>query len=144
MHHAAAEDLDPTGLFAGRASRALADLTGHIHLGRGLRERKEARAKARLRFAEEAIGEVRERRLEVDEGNAFIDRHPTIKVLALSFLLMVGVVLLAEGFGAHIPKGYIYGAMGFSVFVEILNIRTTRKLKAVELNQVPHVRDIEK
>jgi predicted tellurium resistance membrane protein TerC len=72
-----------------------------------------------------------------------VERHPSIKVLALSFLLMVGVVLLAEGFGAHIPKGYIYGAMGFSVFVEILNIRTTRKTKAVELNQVPHVRDIE-
>lgn len=73
-----------------------------------------------------------------------VERHPSIKVLALSFLLMVGVVLIGEGFGAHIPKGYIYGAMGFSVFVEIINIRTTRKIKAVELNQVPHVRDIEK
>jgi predicted tellurium resistance membrane protein TerC len=51
-------------------------------------------------------------------------------VLALSFLLMIGLVLVAEGFGAHIPKGYIYGAMGFSVFVELINIRTTRKLRA--------------
>jgi predicted tellurium resistance membrane protein TerC len=51
-------------------------------------------------------------------------------VLALSFLLMVGVVLLAEGFSVHVPKGYIYGAMGFSVFVEIINIRSTRKARA--------------
>lgn len=71
-----------------------------------------------------------------------VERHPSIKVLALSFLLMVGVVLLAEGFGGHVPKGYIYGAMGFSVFVEIINIRSTRKTRALNLDQVPHVRDI--
>jgi predicted tellurium resistance membrane protein TerC len=59
-----------------------------------------------------------------------VERHPSIKVLALSFLLMVGVVLLAEGFSVHVPKGYIYGAMGFSVFVEIINIRSTRKARA--------------
>ena len=72
----------------------------------------------------------------------FVERHPSVKVLALSFLLMIGFVLMAEGFGAHIPKGYVYGAMGFSVFVEMVNIRTTRKRKPVELNQVPHVADI--
>ncbi len=74
--------------------------------------------------------------------SSFVERHPSVKVLALSFLLMIGLVLVAEGFGAHIPKGYIYGAMGFSVFVELLNIRTTRKTRPVELNQVPHVADI--
>lgn len=72
----------------------------------------------------------------------FVERHPSIKVLALSFLLMIGVVLIAEGFGAHIGKGYIYGAMGFSVFVEILNIASTRKTKALPLNQVPHTSEI--
>ncbi len=59
--------------------------------------------------------------------SAFVERHPSVKVLALSFLLMIGLVLVAEGFGAHIPKGYIYGAMGFSVFVELVNLRTSRK-----------------
>jgi predicted tellurium resistance membrane protein TerC len=60
---------------------------------------------------------------------AFVERHPSIKVLALAFLLMVGFVLVAEGFGAHIGKGYIYGAMGFSIFVEMINIRSNRKPK---------------
>jgi len=64
----------------------------------------------------------------------FVERHPSAKMLALSFLLMIGFVLLGEGFGFHIPKGYIYGAMGFSVFVELLNIRTTRKTRIVRLN----------
>ncbi len=72
----------------------------------------------------------------------FVERHPSVKVLALSFLLMIGVVLIAEGFGAHIGKGYIYGAMGFSVFVEMLNIASTRKTKVVALNQVPHTSEI--
>ena len=53
----------------------------------------------------------------------FVDRHPTVKMLALSFLLLIGVTLIAEGFGQHISKGYIYFAMGFSVFVEMLNLR---------------------
>jgi predicted tellurium resistance membrane protein TerC len=53
----------------------------------------------------------------------FVERHPTVKMLALSFLLLIGVTLLAEGFGQHIAKGYIYFAMGFSVFVEMLNLR---------------------
>ncbi len=74
----------------------------------------------------------------------FVERHPSVKVLALSFLLMIGFVLVCEAFGAHIGKGYIYGAMGFSVFVELINIRTTRKTKPVALNQVPHTADIAK
>lgn len=53
----------------------------------------------------------------------FVERHPTFKMLALSFLLLIGFTLIAEGWGAHIPKGYIYAAMGFSVFVEMLNMR---------------------
>ena len=53
----------------------------------------------------------------------FVHRHPTVKMLALSFLLMIGLSLVAEGFGQHIPKGYIYFAMAFSVFVEMLNLR---------------------
>jgi len=53
----------------------------------------------------------------------FVSEHPTVKVLALSFLLLIGVSLVAEGFGHHIPKGYIYFAMGFSVFVEMINLR---------------------
>jgi predicted tellurium resistance membrane protein TerC len=66
----------------------------------------------------------------------FIERHPTMKVLALSFLLLIGVVLLADGLGQHISKGYIYSAMAFSLFVEILNIRL-RKVTAppVHLHQ---------
>jgi predicted tellurium resistance membrane protein TerC len=57
----------------------------------------------------------------------FVDRHPTIKVLALSFLVMIGVTLIAEGFGLHIPKGYVYFAMAFSVSVEMLNIKARKK-----------------
>jgi predicted tellurium resistance membrane protein TerC len=56
----------------------------------------------------------------------FVDRHPTVKMLALSFLLLIGVTLIAEGFEQHISKGYIYFAMGFSVFVETLNLRLQR------------------
>jgi predicted tellurium resistance membrane protein TerC len=55
--------------------------------------------------------------------SAFVHRHPTVKMLALSFLLLIGMSLLLEGFGQHIPKGYIYFAMGFSVFVEMINLR---------------------
>lgn len=57
----------------------------------------------------------------------FVDRHPTIKILALSFLILVGVTLIVEGFDVHVPKGYIYFAMAFSVIVEMLNIRMRRK-----------------
>jgi predicted tellurium resistance membrane protein TerC len=56
-----------------------------------------------------------------------IDTHPTIKMLALSFLLMIGIVLVADGFGHHIEKGYVYFAMGFSLFVEMLNIRSRKE-----------------
>lgn len=57
----------------------------------------------------------------------FVSTHPTIKMLALSFLLLIGVVLIADGFGHHVPKGYVYFAMAFSVCVEMLNIRMRRK-----------------
>jgi predicted tellurium resistance membrane protein TerC len=65
----------------------------------------------------------------------FIHRHPSIKMLALSFLLMIGVMLVAEGLDHHIPKGYIYFAMAFSVFVEALNIRTRKKSFPVHLHE---------
>jgi predicted tellurium resistance membrane protein TerC len=58
--------------------------------------------------------------------NDFVHRHPTVKMLALSFLLMIGVALIAEGFDRHIPKGYIYFAMAFSMFVEMLNLKTRK------------------
>ena len=66
--------------------------------------------------------------------SSFVHRHPTVKMLALSFLLLIGMSLLLEGFGQHIPKGYIYFAMGFSVFVEVLNIRV-RKGEPVKLHR---------
>ena len=59
--------------------------------------------------------------------SAFVDKHPTIKILALSFLLLIGFTLIVEGLHQHIPKGYIYFAMAFSVFVEILNLRLRAK-----------------
>jgi predicted tellurium resistance membrane protein TerC len=59
----------------------------------------------------------------------FVNEHPTVKVLALSFLLLIGASLIAEGFGTHIPKGYIYFAMAFSVFVEMINLRAAKKRK---------------
>ena len=64
----------------------------------------------------------------------FVQRHPTIKMLALSFLLLIGVMLVAEGFHTKIPKGYIYFAMAFSVLVEILNLRLRKKSPPVELH----------
>ncbi|MDO9469483.1 MAG: TerC family protein, partial [Nitrosomonas sp.] len=60
----------------------------------------------------------------------FVDEHPTIKILALSFLILVGVMLMVEGFGVHVPKGYIYFAMAFSVTVEMLNLRMRKKRMA--------------
>ena len=65
----------------------------------------------------------------------FVDQRPTVKMLALSFLLLIGFSLVAEGLGQHIPKGYIYFAMGFSVFVEMLNLRLRRKAEPVHLRQ---------
>jgi predicted tellurium resistance membrane protein TerC len=65
----------------------------------------------------------------------FVDRHPTVKMLALSFLILVGVALIAEGFEFHIPKGYIYFAMAFSVGVEMLNLRLRRRTAPVHLHK---------
>jgi len=63
----------------------------------------------------------------------FVEQHPTVKILALSFLLLIGVALITDGLGLHIPKGYIYFAMTFSVFVEMINLRVRKK-------QVPPIR----
>ena len=68
----------------------------------------------------------------------FVDRHPTIKMLALSFLILVGLTLLVEGFDVHVPKGYIYFAMAFSVGVEMLNIRMRRKAAPIKLRKPIH------
>ena len=65
----------------------------------------------------------------------FVERHPTVKMLALSFLLLIGVSLIGEGLDQHIPKGYIYFAMGFSVFVEMINLRVRSKSEPVHLRQ---------
>lgn len=73
-------------------------------------------------FAAKSIGE-------------FVDQHPTIKILALSFLLLIGMSLIAEGLDMHIPKGYIYFAMAFSVGVEILNIKIRRNRQALRLSK---------
>jgi predicted tellurium resistance membrane protein TerC len=67
--------------------------------------------------------------------SGFVDRHPTIKMLALSFLVLIGTNLVAEGFGVHIPKGYTYFAMGFSVAVEMLNLRLRKAAKPVQLHR---------
>jgi predicted tellurium resistance membrane protein TerC len=75
-----------------------------------------------MMFSARAIGE-------------FVDRHPTVKMLALSFLILVGVALIAEGWDFHIPKGYIYFAMAFSVGVEMLNLRARAKREAVRLRR---------
>ena len=65
----------------------------------------------------------------------FVDRHPTIKILALSFLILIGVTLMAEGLGQHISKGYIYFAMGFSFFVEMINLQVRKKSQPVQLHK---------
>ncbi len=67
--------------------------------------------------------------------SGFVNRHPTVKMLALSFLLLIGFTLLLEGFDQHISKGYIYFAMGFAVFVEFLNLRTRRRRRRIEAQQ---------
>ncbi len=68
--------------------------------------------------------------------SSFVERHPTVKMLALSFLLLIGVTLIADGLGRHIPRGYIYFAMGYSVFVELLNLRMkSAKAKPVNLRE---------
>jgi len=79
--------------------------------------------------------------LSVHSIGAFVERHPTVKVLALSFLMMIGMVLIAEGLNFHIPKGYVYFAMGFSIVVEAINIRVARKSRPVALH-APKVGDM--
>lgn len=69
----------------------------------------------------------------------FVDAHPTIKILALSFLLMIGFTLVAEGFAVHVPKGYIYFAMAFSVAVELLNIRVHRRSSVASVKLVKQI-----
>jgi predicted tellurium resistance membrane protein TerC len=76
--------------------------------------------------------------LSAESISAFVHRHPTVKMLALSFLLLIGLSLMAEGFDHHIPKGYIYFAMGFSVFVEAINLKMKKKAQPVHLHE-PYV-----
>ena len=78
--------------------------------------------------------------VSADPISAFVNRHPTVKVLALSFLLLIGVSLVGDGLGMHVPKGYIYFAMGFSVFVEMINLRVRRTAAPVKLHQ-PYVQE---
>jgi predicted tellurium resistance membrane protein TerC len=94
-----------------------------------------------------AIGMVDDRRVMVtavvvsvaimmvaaDPISSFVHKHPTVKMLALSFLLLIGLSLILDGAGQHIPKGYIYFAMGFSVFVEMINLRLRKKRAPVHL-----------
>jgi predicted tellurium resistance membrane protein TerC len=68
--------------------------------------------------------------------SAFVNRHPTVKMLALSFLLLIGMSLMLDGFGQHVPKGYIYFAMGFSVFVEMINLRLRRRAEPVQQHEL--------
>ena len=72
--------------------------------------------------------------LSAEPISAFVHKHPTVKMLALSFLLLIGMSLILEGFDHHIPKGYIYFAMGFSVFVEMINLRLRKVTKPVQLH----------
>ncbi len=72
--------------------------------------------------------------------SGFVQRHPTVKVLALSFLMLIGLSLVGEGMGHHIPKGYIYFAMGFSVFVEMINLRVRGGGQPVDLHE-PYTAD---
>ncbi len=65
----------------------------------------------------------------------FVERHPSMKILALSFLILIGVMLTAEGFGQHVGKGYIYAAMAFSLLVEFANMRFRKNHRPVKLNQ---------
>jgi predicted tellurium resistance membrane protein TerC len=65
----------------------------------------------------------------------FVERHPTVKMLALSFLLLIGLSLILDGVGQHVSKGYIYFAMGFSVFVELINLRVRKHAEPVHLRR---------
>jgi predicted tellurium resistance membrane protein TerC len=72
--------------------------------------------------------------------SGFVERHPTVKILALSFLVLIGVLLVAEGFGKHIEKGYVYFAMAFALSVELVNLRVRGSGQPVHLHQ-PHMPD---
>jgi predicted tellurium resistance membrane protein TerC len=76
--------------------------------------------------------------LAAEPISAFVHRHPTVKMLALSFLLLIGMSLVAEGFDHHIPKGYVYFAMGFSVFVEAINLKMRKTTEPVHLRDAYH------
>jgi predicted tellurium resistance membrane protein TerC len=78
--------------------------------------------------------------ISAERIGAFVDAHPTVKILALSFLILVGVTLIVEGFDIHVPKGYIYFAMAFSVSVEMLNIRMRKKM-AKPVTLYKHIHD---
>jgi predicted tellurium resistance membrane protein TerC len=65
--------------------------------------------------------------IAINTVSGFVERHPSVKILALAFLLLIGVMLVAEGLGRHVEKGYIYAAMAFSLFVEMLNLRFRRR-----------------
>ncbi len=80
--------------------------------------------------------------VSVNGIGAFVEKHPSVKVLALSFLLMIGFVLMADGLGFHIPKGYVYFAMGFSVMVEAINIQIAKKSRPVALH-TPKIKQME-
>lgn len=73
--------------------------------------------------------------------SSFINKHPTVKMLALAFLLLIGVLLVAESFHQHVPKGYIYTAIAFSLFVEILNMRVRKKSRPVKLKTKYKIED---
>ncbi len=73
--------------------------------------------------------------LAAEPISGFVARHPTVKMLALAFLILIGTNLVAEGAGVHVPKGYTYFAMGFSVFVEMLNLRLRGRAEPVQLHQ---------
>ena len=72
--------------------------------------------------------------VSADSISTFVEAHPTVKMLALSFLLLIGMSLVAEGAGQHVPKGYIYFAMGFSIFVEMINLRLRARTVPVQLH----------
>ncbi len=67
--------------------------------------------------------------------SGFVHRHPSLKILGLSFLMLIGLTLLADGFGQHISKGYVYAAMGFSLLVEVLNLRTRQRSQPLSLRE---------
>ena len=81
-------------------------------------------------------------RSQLKQSRTFVDRHPTVKMLALSFLLMIGVTLIGDALEFHIPKGYVYFAMGFSVFVEMLNLRVRKRASRVR-KHAPQTRTAE-